>query len=88
MDAVVKSGSGTGFAAVHRVVHVLRNIMNVLKSVILCVRDMVSAVEPQVNEVKRSNRSMFLFSMVGTGRKHWRVLKLGVARSCERVVVV
>jgi hypothetical protein len=84
--ATVKSGSGISLP-VATAVQVLRKMMSVLKSTILCVRDMVIAVEPQLNKVNRSINSIFCFSSV-VGRKHWSVLKLGSVRISERVVVV
>lgn len=85
--AVVKSGSETGCVPPQTTVQVVRNVMNVLKSTILCVRDKVIAVEPQLNKVKRSTKSMFCFSSV-VGRKLSSVLKLGFVRISERVVAV
>lgn len=85
--AVVKSGSETCRVPSQTAVQVVRNVISVLKSTILCVRDTVIAVEPQPNKVKRSTKSMFCFSSV-VGRKHSSVLKLGFVRISERVVVV
>ena len=85
--AVVRSGNETSRVPSHKEVQVVRNVMSVLKSTILCVRDTVIDVEPQLNKVKRSTKSMFCFSWV-VGRKHSRVLKLGIVRISERVVVV
>lgn len=86
--AVVKSGSETRCAPPQTAVQVVRNVMSVLKSTILCVRDTVIAVEPQLNKVKRSTKSMFCFSNSVVGRKHSSVLKLGFVRISARVVVV